>query len=110
LKRRNFLASLAGISLFASEAWAAKKQKTSVTKASSAKSKSGKATKSGKAGKTKGGKKSAHASHAAQERPRAPVAHTADDPVTETPPQGTSASRLPPRAWSFNTRSPRRAV
>lgn len=26
----------------------------------------------------------------------APVAHTADDPVTETPPQGTSASRLPP--------------
>ncbi len=32
----------------------------------------------------------------ASARPQGPVAHTAEDPITEKPPQGTSASRLPP--------------
>ncbi|MEN9480135.1 MAG: hypothetical protein RLZZ298_1530 [Pseudomonadota bacterium] len=99
MKRRNFLASLAGLSLFGSEAWAAKKQKPASTKAGT-KSSAGnpKSSKSGKPGKTAKGSKHGRTSHAAvqETRPRTPVAHTADDPVTEAPPQGTSASRLPP--------------
>ena len=104
MKRRNFLASLAAFSLFGSEAWAAKKQTTSSAKASSKPSSgkakagsAGKPGKAGKAGKAKGNNRGRVAPEVVQEpRPRAPVAHTAADPVTETPPQGTSASRLPP--------------
>ena len=92
MKRRNFLASIAAFSLFGSEAWAAKKQKASSSPAKTTSGKSKAAT-----SKTKSGNKSGHKKPAVQEyRPRGPVTHTADDPVTEVPPQGTSASRLPP--------------
>ena len=90
MKRRNFLASIAAFSLFGSEAWAAKKQTSSTSKSKTAKPKSASA-------KSKSSKKPVRRTPAAQDyRPRGPVTHTADDPVTETPPQGTSASRLPP--------------
>jgi len=100
LKRRNFLASAAALSLFVSEAWAAKKP----AKASTTKNSSGSARKSGAAGKSVAGKSSKksgvkpdrHHKGKITYRPQEPVAHTADDPVIERPPQGTSASRLPP--------------
>ncbi len=80
MKRRDFLATTAFLSLFGSDAWAANKKKTAPP--SAAKSGSKKASKH----PTKGGGK----------KPSGPVAHTADVPVTEKPPQGSSASRLPP--------------
>lgn len=90
MKRRDFLASAAALSLFASEAWAAKK---------AAKPGAAKAAASGK--KAKAAHKPAarpghHGKHAAAARPQGPVVHTADESVIEKPPQGTSASRLPP--------------
>ena len=89
MKRRDFLASVAALSLFVSETWAAKKP----AKASSAKPATGKAkSKSGKAKPTRRTRKKA----ATSSRPRQPVAHTAEDPVFERPPQGTSAAKLPP--------------
>ena len=92
MKRRNFLASIAAFTLVGSEAWAAKKQKASSSTAKPTAGKS-KATST----KAKSGKKPGKSKPVIQdERPRGPVTHTADDPVTETPPQGTSASRLPP--------------
>jgi len=83
LKRRDFLASAAALSLFSAEALAAKK-KSDAKPASSAKS-----------------KKPASGHHVkkpapAATRPSGPVVHTAEDPITEKPPQGTSATRLPP--------------
>lgn len=100
MKRRDFLASAAALSLFVSDAWAAKKQ----AKAGNAKSSSGSGKKASATGKASTGK---HAKKAGAKpdrhhkgkityRPQEPVAHTADDPVIERPPQGTSASRLPP--------------
>lgn len=86
MKRRDFLASAAALSLFVSDAWAAKKH------GSAAKSKA-----AGKAKTTsKPGTRSGRAKHAKPLPPPGPVAHTADDPVTEKPPAGTSAARLPP--------------
>jgi hypothetical protein len=89
LKRRDFLASAAALSLFVTNAWAAKKH----AKAGSSKATAGKAK--GSAGK--GSKKSAlRQKGKVSYKPSEPVAHTADDPVIERPPLGTSASRLPP--------------
>lgn len=96
MKRRNFLASAAALSLLVSDAWAAKKAKPTA------------GAKLAATPKAKGGSKptsrSAHATSARGLRgkqpitykPQQPVVHTADDPVIERPPQGTTASKLPP--------------
>ena len=87
LKRRDFLASAAALSLFSTEALAAKKKTdakpavSSTTKPKPAKHSTGRSTSK---------------STAAVASSHAPVAHTAEDPITEKPPQGTSATRLPP--------------
>lgn len=73
MKRRDFIAATAFLSLFGSDAWAARKK-------AAAKRKAGKAAKEAKGVK----------------KPSGPVAHTADAPVTDRPPLGSSASRLPP--------------
>lgn len=85
MKRRKFLAAASLLSLFGGEAWAAKKPAAKAgakpaTKAS-AKAKPG----------ARAGKKQPPA-----RKPTGPVAHTAEDPVIEKPPEGSSASRLPP--------------
>lgn len=94
MKRRDFLASAAAFSLFASEAWAAKKQTKPAAgskPASSAKPKPGsRSAKPASSRGLRGGKPTA------TQKPQQPVVHTADDPVIERPPQGTSAARLPP--------------
>ena len=86
MKRRNFLASITALPLFASEAWAAKKptKPVSNTKPKATASRTKKPTTRSPAKKT------------AAPAPQRPVAHTAEDPIIERPPQGTSASRLPP--------------
>ncbi|KXB28899.1 hypothetical protein AT959_18890 [Dechloromonas denitrificans] len=89
MKRRDFLASAAALSLLASEAWAAKK--TTTSKPPPAKATTAKAKPSAKPTPKPSGR-NLHGKPAAA----APVAHTADDPVIEKPPQGTSATRLPP--------------
>jgi len=86
LKRRNFLASITALPFFASEAWAAKKPAKATINAKPA------AT----AGKTRKPATRATPKKPASQVPQRPVAHTADDPIIERPPQGTSASRLPP--------------
>lgn len=85
MKRRDFLAS-AALSLLASEALAAKKPAAKPA-AGHARSKPAAAPRRGAV--RPGTKPAAGRSHA-------PVVHTAEDPVTERPPLGTSASRLPP--------------
>jgi len=80
LKRRDFLASAAALSMLATEALAAKKQTTAKPAAP--------AKPSGRAVAAKPSAKPAD--------PRASVANTADNPITEAPPQGSSATRLPP--------------
>ena len=87
MKRRDFLASAAALSLFSAEALAAKK-KSDAKQASKPASKPA----SGKPNASRHGAK--HAPVSTQSH--GPVAHTAEDPITEKPPQGTSASRLPP--------------
>ena len=83
MKRRNFLASVAALSLFARETWAVNKPAKPA------------------AGKPKPKAQSKPASTTRKKppvtkKPQAPVVHTAEDPTFEKPPQGTSASRLPP--------------
>ncbi|MFZ2268652.1 MAG: transglutaminase domain-containing protein [Azonexus sp.] len=99
MKRRSFLTSLAALSLFASEAWAKKNgspQKSSA-KAASTKSKSASAKGSAKPGRKSTGKPGrGRTRQFAAPPPAGPVVHTADDPVIEKPPAGTTASRLPP--------------
>jgi hypothetical protein len=100
LKRRSFLTSLATLSLFASEAWASKKHaKAASSKASAGSAKhkgsAGKAGKSGKSSKKSGSRHDRHKGKISY-KPQEPVTHTAEEPVTERPPQGTTASRLPP--------------
>lgn len=94
MKRRDFLASAAALSLFVTDAWAAKKQ----AKASSSKAAAGNAKHKSAAGKASKKAASRHDRHKGKinYRPAEPVAHTAEDSVIERPPQGTSASRLPP--------------
>lgn len=83
MKRRDFLATAVVLSMLSGEAIAAKKK-------SDAKPASKPASKrlTGSHGRAKPAP--------APARPQGPVAHTAEDPITEKPPQGTSASRLPP--------------
>lgn len=97
MKRRDFLTSAAALSLFVSEAWAAKKQapKTGAAKAGKAAAKAKPGAKPSAKPHGRNAARQAHGrSHVAV--PQGPVTHTADDPVIERPPQGTSASRLPP--------------
>ena len=81
MKRRDFLATAAALSLLSGEALAAKKKTTSKPAASSTSRKPA-------ASRTSTKPAAAH--------PSAPVTHTAEDPITEKPPAGTSATRLPP--------------
>ena len=102
MKRRDFLATFAALSLVVSDASASKKTnsgksppaKTSSTKSSSTKTKAV----SGQASSSKYSRKSTSRPSPAPRyvAPPGPVTHTAEDPVTERPPQGTTASRLPP--------------
>lgn len=94
MKRRDFLASAAALSLFVTEAWAAKKQ----AKAGSSKpaAGSGAKKKASRASKKPGAANNARAQGKVSYKPQQPVVHTAEDPVIERPPVGTSASRLPP--------------
>lgn len=101
MKRRDFLTSAAALSLFASEAWAAKKHgssKSSSAKPSSSKSAHGKSStsKSGHKSTGKHGHGHDHGRHYVEPPPPGPVVHTADDSVIENPPIGTTAARLPP--------------
>jgi len=86
LKRRDFLASAAALSLLSAEALAAKK-KTDVKATSKPTAKSGTSKPSSSAH---------HSAKSSSTTVQGPVAHTAEDPITEKPPQGTSATRLPP--------------
>ena len=102
MKRRDFLASAAALSLFVSEAWAAKKKSTekSSSKASTKSKTSNKSSSKKTAGK-KSGKSSRKPARSGRSQrpvapPQGPVAHTAEDSVIENPPVGTTASRLPP--------------
>jgi transglutaminase-like putative cysteine protease len=74
LRRRDFLASSAALALLSGEALAARKPTGQQARKPSSSSRS--------------------AQSAAA--PRGPVTHTPDDPIIEKPPQGTSATRLPP--------------
>jgi transglutaminase-like putative cysteine protease len=87
LKRRDFLASLTALSLFGSEAWAAKKQASNSVAAK---------PKAASASKAKPKKTGTTRKVVQESRPRGPVTHSPADPITEAPPVGTSASRLPP--------------
>ncbi len=86
MKRRNFLASITALPFFASEAWAAKMPAKAT----------GNAKPAATAGKPRKPATRATTKKPARQAPQRPVAHTADDPIIERPPQGTSASRLPP--------------
>ena len=86
MKRRDFLASAAALSLLSAEALAAKK-KTDAKATSKPTAKSGTSKPSSSAH---------HSARSSSTAPQGPVAHTAEDPITEKPPQGTSATRLPP--------------
>lgn len=91
MKRRTFLASAAALSAIISDAWASKKSspaKASTAKPGTAKAKSGRSAKPSRKPSSRSSQRYAPIS--------APVAHTADDPVIESPPPGTTASRLPP--------------
>ena len=83
MKRRDFLATAVVLSLLSGEAMAAKK-KSEAKPASKPSSR-----------RSTGSRSSAKPAPASA-RPQGSVAHTAEDPITEKPPQGTSASRLPP--------------
>lgn len=82
MKRRDFLASAAVLSLLSADALATNKKKTTAS------SSSAKPTTKPARGTTKPKASSAAA--------RGPVTHTPDDPVIEKLPQGTTAHRLPP--------------
>lgn len=91
MKRRDFLASAAALSLLANEAWAARKPQTAKPATSS---KPTKPAKPAKPSSASGNRRNAKPS--ANSHPQGPVVHTAEDPVIERPPQGTSAAKLPP--------------
>jgi hypothetical protein len=95
LKRRSFLTSLATLSLFATEALAAKKHGKSGSSKASGNAKHKGTGKSGKSSKKGASRHDRHKGKISY-KPQEPVAHTADDSVIERPPQGTTASRLPP--------------
>jgi len=97
LKRRKFLAATATLlSFFGPEAWAAKKkEKAASTKSSASGSKAAAGKSSGKSSGRKGGKGS-KAEAVSRHKDKGPVAHTAENSVIERPPEGSSATRLPP--------------
>lgn len=84
MKRRDFLASAAAFSLLSSEAWAARKPQKPTSTTPNARSAPARRGSTAAIKPTRNG------------RPAGPVIHTPEDPVIERPPQGTSASRLPP--------------
>lgn len=110
MKRRKFITSLAALSLAVSEAWAAKKQssgkssgksesRSSGSKSSSRSNSSGSKSTSGRSSGRGGSSRNSRQFSSGNRytyQPQAPVAHTAEDPVIERPPQGTSATKLPP--------------
>ena len=98
MKRRHFLASLAAASLFAKESWASKKKSTdSKPAASTNKSKSSKKAEA-ETSKRGTGRNSRNERRANlnSSTSRQPVAHSPSDSIVESPPQGSSATRLPP--------------
>ncbi len=88
MKRRDFLASAAALSLFSAEALAAKKK-------TEAKPTSKPAAKPASS-KPSTGRRNAKPTASAATQSHGTVTHTAEDPIIEKPPQGTSATRLPP--------------
>lgn len=97
MKRRDFLASFAALSLAVSDAWAANAKPSA--KPASTKAASKPKTAKGKPATSKPSRKPAtRRNQAIQYKPPpvAPVTHTAEDPITEKPPVGTSAAKLPP--------------
>lgn len=85
MKRRDFLAASALFSLFATEASAAPAKKASTTKKkTAAKPKKKKTTQAARNNR-----------NTSTQASRAPV-HSANTPLIDSPPEGTSASRLPP--------------
>ncbi len=82
MKRRDFLASAAVLSFFSSDALAAKKKADAKSTSKSA-------------GKHSAGRRTRNAA-AKPAQAQGPVAHSADEPITDKPPAGTSATRLPP--------------
>lgn len=98
MKRRKFLASFAALSLAVSEAWGAKKQSSSKTasKPAAGKPKSASSSKPSSSRSTRSSGRQARGRTQVYTPPPGPVAHTADDPVIERPPQGTTAAKLPP--------------
>jgi transglutaminase-like putative cysteine protease len=89
LKRRDFLTSVAALSLFASEASAAKARPKPAPAKKAATAAKGKKPAAGTA-------RNIYRKQPVSSPPPGPVVHTADDSVVEKPPIGTSASRLPP--------------
>ena len=88
MKRRDFLASAAALTLVSADALAAKKK--SETKPTTSSKPASKPS-------SHSTRNSAHSgSNAKPQAGSGPVAHTAEDPIFEKPPQGTSATRLPP--------------
>ncbi len=88
MKRRDFLASAAALTLVSAEALAAKKK--SETKPTTT-------TKPASKPASRNTRSSARtANNAKPQAGSGPVVHTAEDPIIEKPPQGTSATRLPP--------------
>ena len=87
MKRRDFLTSTALFSLFAGEAWA---QTKPAAKPSTAKPAAKKPAAKPNTRNTRTVKPTSSS------KPKGPVARTAADSVIERPPEGTSASRLPP--------------
>ncbi len=97
MKRRNFLASAAALSLLVSDAWAAKKTKpaTGTKPAATTRAKAGSKPNARNVTNTTSAR-GLRGKQPVTYKPQQPVVHTADDPIIERPPQGTSASRLPP--------------
>lgn len=83
MKRRDFLAASALLSLFAGEAAAAPQKKASTTKKKTTAAKPKRST-------------STRSSRNAVQQPSRPPVHSAATPLIDHPPEGTSASRLPP--------------
>ena len=112
MKRRHFLASLAALSLPLSEAWAAKtKSKPAAAKsaakpaagskptskpASNARGGTGKPARGGRNATASTGRRGAARTATAPAVASGPTVYTAEDPIIEKPPAGTTAARLPP--------------
>lgn len=101
MKRRHFLASLAALSLPLSEAWAARTKPKPGAKPAS--SKPGSNARGASAKPPRGARNATSANSrrgaaraAVPAAPAGPTVHTAEDPIIEKPPQGTTAAKLPP--------------